>query len=72
MAAEGTSQTEEGHRGQSAPDPELEQLINQARLTTTAQFYYKDKKAGLTEICPTGPPANEARPRPQKIERPKI
>ena len=46
--------------------------MNQARLTTTAQFYDKDKKAGLTEIGPTGPPTNEARPRAQKRERPRI
>ena len=48
---------------QEEEDPELERLVNQARLTTTAQFYDKDKKAGLTEIGPTGPPTNEVRPK---------
>ena len=31
-------------------------MVNQARLTTTAQFYVKDKKEGLTEIGPTKQP----------------
>ena len=57
---------------QEEEDPELERLVNQARLTTTAQFYDKDEKAGLTEIGPTGQPTNEARPKTQKRERPKI
>ena len=38
---------------QSEEDPELEQLVSRARLTTTVQFYDKDKKDGLTEIGPT-------------------
>ena len=57
---------------QEEEDPELEQLMNQARLTTRVQFYDKDKKAGLTEIGPTGPPTNEARPRTRRRERPNI
>ena len=31
-------------------DQEVEKLINQVRLTTTAQFYDKDWKDGLTEV----------------------
>ena len=31
-------------------DQELERMVNQARITTTAQFYIEDKKEGLTEI----------------------
>ena len=38
-------------------DPELEQMVNRARLTTTVQFYVKDKKDRLTEIGLTAPPA---------------
>ena len=38
---------------QEEEDSELEQLVNQARLTTTAQFYNKNEKAGLIEIGPT-------------------
>ena len=38
---------------QDEEDPELERLVSQARLTTTAQFYDRDKKDGLTEIRPT-------------------
>ena len=53
-------------------DPELERLINQARLTTTAQFYDKDEKARLTEIRPTGLPTNAVKPKTKKRERPKI
>ena len=53
---------------QEEEDPELEQLVNQARLTTTAQFYDKDEKAELTEIGPTGLPAGEVRPKTQKRE----
>ena len=33
-------------------DPELERMVNRARLTTTAQFYVKDKNEGLTDIGP--------------------
>ena len=33
---------------QEEEDPELERLMNQVRLTTTAQFYDKNEKAGLT------------------------
>ena len=46
--------------------------MNQARLTTTAQFYDKEEKARLTEIGPTGPPTNEVKPKTKKRERPKI
>ena len=62
---------------QDKEGPELERLVNQARLTTTAQFYDKDKKAGLTEIGPTlspmkigptGLPAGEVRPKTRKRE----
>ena len=31
-------------------DWEIGQMVNQARITTVAQFYDKDKKEGLTEI----------------------
>ena len=51
---------------------ELEPLVNWARLTTTAQFYDKDKKAGLTEIGPAGPPTTEARPKNKQKERPEM
>ena len=53
-------------------DPELERLINQARLATTAQFYDRDEKAGLTEIGPTGPRTNKGKPKTNKRDRPKI
>ena len=46
--------------------------MNWARLTSTAQFYDKDEKAGLTEIGPTGPPTTEARPRNKQKERPEM
>ena len=54
---------------QEEEDPELERLVNWARLTTTAQFYDKDKKAGLTKIGPIGPPATERRPKDKQKER---
>ena len=47
-------------------------LINQAQLTTTAQFYDRDEKAGLTEIGPTGPPTNKGKPKKKKRSRAKI
>ena len=47
-------------------------MVNWARLTTTAQFYDKDKKAGITEIGPTGLSTNEAVPKTKKRARPKI
>ena len=57
---------------QEEEDPELERLVSRARLTTAAQFYDKDDKAGLTEIGPTGLPANEAVPKVMKRTRPKM
>ena len=39
---------------------------------TAAQFDDKDEKAGLTEIGPTGPPKNKARPKTKKRVKPKI
>ena len=57
---------------QEEEDPELERLVNRARLTTTAQFYDKDEKAGLTEIGPTGPPTTEGRPKNKQKERPEM
>ena len=57
---------------QDKEDSELEQLFNQARLMTTAQFYDKDEKAGLTEIGPTGLPTSEVRPKTRKRIRPKM
>ena len=56
---------------QDEEDPELEQLVSQARLTTTEQFYDKDNKAGLTEIGPMDPPAEEVRPRIREREQPR-
>ena len=38
---------------QDIEDPELERMVSRARLTTTAQFYDRDKNEGLTEIGPT-------------------
>ena len=64
-----TKETSEQTSRQEQEDPELERLVNRARLTTTAQFYDKDKKAGLTEIGPTGPPTTEARPKNKQKER---
>ena len=55
--------------GQEEEDQELERLVNRA---TTAQFYDKDEKAGLTEIGLTGPPTNKVRPRNKRKERPKM
>ena len=46
--------------------------MNRARLTTTAQFYNKDEKAGLTKIDPTSPPTMEARPKNKQKERPEM
>ena len=57
---------------QEEEDPELERLVNRARLTTTAQFYDKDEKARLTKIGPTGPPATEGRPKNKRKERPEM
>ena len=37
-------------------DQELERMVNRARITTTVQFYVKDKKEGLTEIGPVKQP----------------
>ena len=57
---------------QEEEDPELEQLVDRVRLTTAAQFYDKNEKAGLVEVNPAGLPTNEKRPKAQKKERPKI
>ena len=38
-------------------DLELERMVSQARLMTTAQFYGRDKNKGLTELGPTVLPA---------------
>ena len=51
---------------QEEEDLELEQLVDWARLTTAAQFYDKNEKAGLVEINPAGLPTNEKRPKAQK------
>ena len=41
-------------------------MVNRARLTTTAQFYDKDKNNGLTEIGPTTQPAAKEGSKTQK------
>merc|ERR1711873_316572 len=57
---------------QEEEDTELERQVNRAKLTTTAQFYDKDEKAGLTEIGPTGPPTMKGRPKNKQKERPEM
>ena len=39
---------------QEEEDPELERMVDRARLATAAQFYDKNEKEGLVEIKPTG------------------
>ena len=46
--------------------------MNWARLTTTAQFYDKDEKAGLIEIRPTGPPTTKGRPKNKRKDWPEL
>ena len=50
---------------QEEEDPELEQLVDRARLVMAAQFYDKNEKAGLIEIKPVG----ENRIKPSKAIR---
>ena len=50
---------------QEEEDPELEQLVDRARLVMAAQFYDKNEKAGLIEINPAG----ENRIKPSKTTR---